>query len=271
MTRWTSGAIGRVLFQLLVVGIFVFLLAAPSIVVYYSFSPTVALHFPPDGFTWRWYLNVLDQPRLLNGVWQSGVIAGLATMLALLLGVPTAYALTRGTIRGRRTLETFFLSPLILPGLVLGIGILMFIVAIVQPLVDITLVGSLPPLLAAHLIVTVPWVIRTVMSSLNTTDVAIEEAARGLGATPLQVFWLVTLPSIKPGIVAGALFAFIVSFGNFALSLFFASGRVTTLPVAIFEYVDRFQDPTVAAISTIVIGLTMILVLLGDRFSKIWN
>ena len=98
---------------------------------------------------------------------------------------------------------------------------------------------------------------------LSAPSRSIEEAARGLGATPLQVFWLVTLPSIKPGIVAGALFAFIVSFGNFALSLFFASGRVTTLPVAIFEYVDRFQDPTVAAISTIVIGLTMILVFLG--------
>ena len=105
-------------------------------------------------------------------------------------------------------------------------------------------------------------------ANLEITDPHLEDAARGLGATPLETFFLVTLPAIRPGIVTGAIFAFIVSFGNFALSLFFASGRVTTLPVAIFEYIDQFQDPTVAAASSLVIFATTLLVVLATRVKK---
>ncbi len=105
-------------------------------------------------------------------------------------------------------------------------------------------------------------------ANLEITDPRLEDAARGLGATPLETFFLVTLPTIRPAVVTGAIFAFIVSFGNFALSLFFASGRVTTLPVAIFEYIDQFQDPTVAAASSLVIFATTFLVVLATRAQK---
>ncbi len=263
--RSRPGQVGRLVFQSLVAGIYLFLLATPLVVVYYSFSPGVVLQFPPEGFTTRWYLNVWAEPRLVSGIWTSVLVAGVTTAGALLVGVPAAYALARGRFPGRRMLAAFFLSPLILPGLVLAIGILMLVVVVVQPLTGLTLVGRLPPLLAAHLIVTLPWVVRMTMTSLETSDRATEDAARGLGATAAQAFFLVTLPAIRPGVVAGAIFAFIVSFGNFALSLFFASGRMTTLPVAIFEYVDRFQDPTVAAVSTLVIALTTLVVLVGGK------
>ena len=188
------------------------------------------------------------------------MIATLATALALVFGVPAVYALTRSR---RTVLSALFLSPLILPGIVLALGILMAMSVTVP-----SLIGTVWPLIGAHVLVTVPWVIRTVSASLEITDPRLEDAARGLGATPLETFFLVTLPAIRPAVVTGAIFAFIVSFGNFALSLFFASGRVTTLPVAIFEYIDQFQDPTVAAASSLVIFATTFLVVLATRAKK---
>ncbi len=261
--------LGGLLSRILVVLIYVFLLAAPLVVVYYSFSPGVVLRLPPEGVTLRWYGNFFAQPRLVEGIATSVWIAALATALALLIGVPAAYALTRSSLPGRGLLAAFFLSPLNLPGLVLAIGILMFFVSVIQPVIDVPLVGRMPPLLAAHVIVTVPWVIRTVSASLETADRAPEEAARGLGATPIETFFLVTLPTIQPGVVAGAIFAFIVSFGNFALSLFFTGPGIITLPVAIFQYIDQFQDPTVAAGSSVVILLTTVVVILADRLGSL--
>ncbi|MFQ5791697.1 MAG: ABC transporter permease [Acidobacteriota bacterium] len=259
----------RAALRMAVVLIYIFLLAAPVIVICYSLSPGVVMQFPPEGATLRWYQNLLDRPRLLNGIWYSGLIASLATLAALAIGVPAALALTRGRLPGRAVLAAFFLSPLNLPGLVLAIGILMFLVAVVQPLLAVSVVAGTGPLFIAHLLITVPWVIRTVAASLEASDPSMEDAARGLGATPVQTFFLVTLFSIRPGVIAGAIFAFIVSFGNFSLSLFFTSGEVTTLPVAIFEYIDRFQDPTVAAVSSVVILATTAMVLVAERFGAL--
>jgi putative spermidine/putrescine transport system permease protein len=240
--------------------IYGFLALAPAIVIYYSFSSSIVLEVPPSALTLRWYENLFRQDRLVTSIGVSAVIATLATALALVCGVPAAYALTRSR---RTVLSALFLSPLILPGIVLALGILMAMSVTVP-----SLIGTGWPLIGAHVLVTVPWVIRTVSASLEITDPRLEDAARGLGATPLETFFLVTLPAIRPGVVTGAIFAFIVSFGNFALSLFFASGRVTTLPVAIFEYIDQFQDPTVAAASSLVIFATTFLVVLATRAKK---
>ena len=232
--------------QALVAPLYGFLLAAPLIVVYYSFSPGVVLEFPPKELTLRWYANLFEQQRLVQAIGVSAFVATFATVVALIAGVPAAYAPTRGRFVGRRALAALFLTPLVLPGLV----------------------GTVWPLLGAHGLITLPWVIRAVSASLETTDPHLGDAARGLGAAPLATFFLVTLPAIRPGVTAAAAFAFIVSFGNFALSMFFTSGTVTTLPVAIFEYIDQFQDPTVAAASTLVIVGTAALVGLAARLRK---
>ena len=255
----------RLTMHAVVAATYAFLLLAPLVVIYYSFSPGVVLEGPAEGMTLRWYRNFAQQPRLVSGFGYSLLIAVFSSLAATAIGVPAALGLTRSQLPGRRLLLAVLLSPLTLPGIVLAIGILMVIVAIVQPLTHVRLVGGVLPLLAAHLIVTIPWVIRTVVASLETMDITIEEAARGLGATAVDTFRLVTLPAIAPGVVAGAIFAFIVSFGNFALSLFFTSGTVTTLPVAVFQYIDQFQDPTVAAASSVVIAITTIVVLVADR------
>jgi putative spermidine/putrescine transport system permease protein len=262
-------SLGSVAFNSSLVLIYGFLLAGPVVTILYSFSPSIILRFPPSGFTLRWYESFLAQPRLLSGLVNSLVIGVVAAISALAIGVPAAYGLVRSNLPGRGALAGFFLLPLSLPGLVLALGILMLVVSVVQPLTGARLAGQLPPLLAAHLIITIPWVIRTVTASLESSDRAMEEAGRGLGAGPIATFFLVTLPLIRPGIVAAAVFAFIVSFGNFALSLFFASASVTTLPVAMFEYLDRFQDPTVAAASTVVIVFTVAVVFVADRSANL--
>lgn len=243
--------------------IYLFVLFAPLVVIYYSFSPSVVLELPPSSLTLRWYSNLLGEERLVAGIGTSTLVALFATGGALLVGVPAGYALARQRFAWRDGLAAFFLSPLSLPGIVLAMGLLMVLARF-----SIPVVGSVWPLLAAHLLVTVPWVIRTVAAGLERTDRNLEDAARGLGASAVETFFLVTLPSIRPALVAGALFAFIVSFGNFALSLFFASGTVTTLPVAIYEYIDQFQDPTVAAASTLVIVGTAGLSLLAARLTR---
>ena len=247
----------------LVAPLYGFLLAAPLIVVYYSFSPGVVLEFPPKELTLTWYANLFERQRLVQAIGVSAFVATFATTVALMAGVPAAYALTRGHFVGRRALAALFLSPLVLPGLVLALGLLMAMSTLAPGLV-----GTVWPLLGAHGLITLPWVIRAVSASLETTDPHLEDAARGLGATPLAAFFLVTIPAIRPGVAAAAAFAFIVSFGNFALSMFFTSGTVTTLPVAIFEYIDQFQDPTVAAASTLVIVGTAVLVGLTARLRK---
>ncbi|MEI6876630.1 MAG: hypothetical protein WCL50_16040, partial [Spirochaetota bacterium] len=160
----------RLAFRLVVIVVFAFLLISPLVVIYYSFSPGVVLKIPPKGFSLEWYGNFFAQKRLAESVLTSTLVALFSAFVALLIGVPTAYALVRSRLPGRAALSAFFLSPLNLPGMVLAIGILMFFVEAIQPLVKVRLIGALPPLLAAHLIVTVPWVIRTVSASLETSD-----------------------------------------------------------------------------------------------------
>jgi putative spermidine/putrescine transport system permease protein len=249
--------------KLAVGAIYAFLLVAPLVVLLYSVSPGVVLELPPRSLTFRWYANVFAQPRLLTGIGVSTLVAVCSTLAALLVGTPAAWALARSALPGRRALGVLFLAPLNLPGIVLALGLLMAVSA-ARP----ALASGPAPLLAAHLLVTVPWVIRTLTAAFARMDRHLEEAARGLGATPLETFLLVTLPAIRPALVASAIFAFIVSFGNFALSLFFSSGRVVTLPVALFEYMDQYQDPTAAAASSLVILGTTVLVVVATRFAK---
>lgn len=244
------------------------LLAAPLAVLAYSLSPTAALEIPPTGVSLRWYAGLLDQPRLLSGLGTSVLLGLLATGGSLALGVAAALGLTRAALPGREAVLAFLLSPLSLPGLVLGVGLLTA-VSLAARATGVQLAGTLAPLLAAHLVITLPWVVRSVAATLESADPALEEQARSLGAGPIAALFLVTLPGARAGILAGAVFAFVVSFGNFALSLFLVSGRTITLPVAIFESVDRYQDPTAAAISTVAILLTAGAALLADRLSGV--
>ena len=169
-----------------------------------------------------------------------------------------AYGLVRGRFRGRDAIQTLLLAPLVVPSLVIGLAILLAFSGMGVRAVGARLVG-------AHVLITFPYMVRTILASLARLDPAVEEAARTLGASALRCFVLVTLPLVRPGVVAGMLFAFIVSFDNVSLSLFLTNARTNTLPIAILNYVEYNFDPSVAAISTMLVAFSLGAALLVER------
>jgi len=165
-------------------------------------------------------------------------------------------------------LNTLLLLPLVVPGIVAGTAIYVFQIE-VEIATELPLLGSLVGLVLAHIMITIPWTVRLLTASLAGVDRSIEEAALNLGATPLKTFWRVTLPAIKPGIVAAALFSFIVSFGNLEMTLFLVAPGQTTLPIAILQYLQWRIDPTIAAVSLLQIALIAAGMLVTDRYVKL--
>ncbi len=251
-------AVGRALFWLAVGLVLAFLMAPLVVVIGASFNGGALLAFPPVNPSLRWYAAIPANPEFVTGFQTSLQVAVLTTLVASLIGVPAALAVARHRFPGRGLLNAFVLSPLILPTVVLGIACLLFFTRL-------GVVASLPGLVLAHTVVTTPYVVRTVVASLAGLDPALEEAARNLGAGPLRAFRRVTLPLIAPGLLAGALFAFIISFDELVLTLFVAGPRLATLPIRIFTYVQYSNDPLIAAISTVLIVASFVVVVLLDR------
>jgi putative spermidine/putrescine transport system permease protein len=252
------GAGGRRLLTAANAMIYLYLLAPILIVVPVSFSAAAFVVFPPRGLSLRWYANFLQSRELTEALWLS-VRLGVTVMgAATVVGTMAALALVRYRVPGRELIRTFLMAPIVLPGVVLGIALLIF-------LARTPLAQTFGALFAAHLVVALPYVVRTVSASLEGLDRRVEEAAASLGAPPLLVFWTVTLPLVKPGVIAGAIFAFITSFDELVVSLFLTGPRLSTLPVQIYNYIEFASDPTIAAISVLLIALTTLAVLVVER------
>jgi len=237
--------------------VYVFLLAPIVVIVASSFGSTGFLTFPPQGLSLRWYASALGNPQYWSAFQTSVGIALSVAVLAALIGGSAAIALVRFRFPGRGLLTALFLSPLMLPTLVLAVAILLLSS-------QFRVQASTERLIAAHLVVTVPYVLRTNMPVLQRMDRALEEAAQDLGASALQAFFLVTLPLVRAGVIAGALFAFMISFDELVLALFLANPRTPTLPIKIYSAVQLGLDPTVAAIATLLIALSVVVVLIGQ-------
>ena len=235
----------------------VFLLAPLVVVVGVSVSESQFIAFPPQGLSLRWYEKALGSPAYLDAFWLSLKLAVLVTVAASILGGAAAIGLSRGG-RSGGTLETFFLSPLVLPSIIFAIGLLMLWSAVFGP-------TSFHALWLAHTVVALPYVIRTTLAVLAERDPFVEEAARTMGASRLQRLWFVTLPQCRPGLLAGAFFAFNISFDEAVLSLFLRNPGLTTLPVQIYGQLEFSPDPTVAAVSTLMILITIALMLILER------
>jgi putative spermidine/putrescine transport system permease protein len=234
-------------------------IAAPLLVtVSLSVSDTMFVSFPPKGFTLAWYGKVLADPDFQSALSFSLRLAALATAGALLLGVPAAFALIRFPVPGGAAIRSLLLSPLIFPVLVTGLALLQLFSLLRWTVVPVNL-------LIAHILVTSPYVVRTVSASLLLADVTLEEAARTLGANRWRTFRRVTLPQIAPGVVAGALFAFMVSFDNYPVSMWLADAQNDPIPMLIYRKATGVFDPSVAAISTLLIGLAVAVVLIMER------
>jgi putative spermidine/putrescine transport system permease protein len=223
------------------------------VVVWTSIQPSTYPAFPPSGLSLRWWSSALTREWLLPMALSAEVALGSA-MCALVLGSTAAYALAHGTGRGRRALEAFLSSPLLLPEIVISLSV----VQLCSMLDARRLIG--PPLLVvAHALIGIPFVLRTVGVSLLAVDPVWERAARDLGATSLRAFRTVTLPLMRSGMFAGALFAFIMSFNNVELSLFLTTRDSNTLPIRLLQYMEYQYSPTLACVAvTSVVGICAI-------------
>ncbi len=221
----------------------------------FNASEFYALPFKP---TLHWYERLWQNREILAATWRSLWIAGLVTAMATLLGTMAAIALWRHDIPGKRLLQALLFPPIAIPWLITGTAMLVFFFAI-------GLDRGTPAVILGHVALALPYVIVVVSARLAGFDRTLEDAARSLGARPWQVTRAVTLPWIAPGVIAGALFAFAVSFDQFVVSYFLAQPGDSTLPVLIYTSIRKGFTPEINAISTLVIAVSMGLMLLAAR------
>jgi putative spermidine/putrescine transport system permease protein len=240
--------IGRATFGLCWIAVLVFLALPILIVAALSFSSASYLTFPPPAFGIRWYRAYLGSGEWLASTWLSLAVATCVVVLSTTLGTIAALGLTRLPPAMRAVLGALILSPLIVPGIVIAIGIY-YVFARYR------LVGTPAGLVLAHTCLAVPFVVTSVSASLAGVDRRLEQAALSLGATPWGTFRQVTLPLIRPGVLVGALFAFITSFDELIVALFLSGSGAITLPRRMWDDLRFAIDPTIAAVSTLTIVL----------------
>jgi putative spermidine/putrescine transport system permease protein len=234
-------------------------LAAPILVVLLS-SLTAAdyVSFPPVGVSLRWYAEVLQSDEFATSLLVSLQVATVVAILASVIGVLAGLAIVRFRFIGRDFLNALFLSPLVIPAIVLG-------AAILQLYARAGIASSLFSLILGHLLIAAPYAIRLACTSLSGFDRKLELAAQNLGASPLKAFFRVTLPIVFPGIAGGAAFAFIISFEDVNLALFLSSAQTVTLPVRIFTYMSQESSPVISAAGSLLTIIVLVLALLIDR------
>lgn len=235
-----------------------FSVAPVVIVVLESFTTTDYVVFPPPGLGIKWYAEFIKRPEFVDSVYASLIVAVGASILSTALGTMAALVLVRRTTFGARLLTSLFAAPLSLPGIILGLALLQFLVRYGVPRNTLTMI-------AAHIVITMPFAVRFVSVALLGVDQNAERAAQSLGANPLRTFWHVTLPLIRPGIVASFVFTFILSFDEVAASLFMATPDLTTLPVRIFVYIDQNYDPLVTSVSSLLVFAAAIALAIIER------
>lgn len=234
------------------------LLAPLIIVVGVSLNEGPQQHFPPQGLSLHWYAVAASRSEFHSALLLSLGLAALATLVSLLVGTLAALALTRYTLPGRQQIQLMLMSPLLVPQVVFGMA---FMVTLTQ----MGLVGSMTGLAALHVVLTLPFTTRVMTSALLKAELSRELAARSLGAHPVRAFAVVTLPLIRPGLATAATFAFVTSFDNFTATQFLI-WRQTTLPVEIYHYIRTESDPTVAAVSSLLMFTIAAIVVLMNRF-----
>ncbi len=256
--RMVDAVSGAALLGFVVVFV-VFLLAPILVVVAVAFSSLGYVAFPIPSLSLRWFVRVLTYEPFLDGLRVSAELAFASTTLAALIGVPAARAIGRSSRPWAQGMAAFLLSPVSMPLIVLGYSLLFYLSVL-------GLGASFASLLIAHTVIGVPYLVRTVTGIYRSIPPDYEEASAILGAGRLASLFLVTLPLIRPGIFAGCLFAFLISFDNLPISYFFGSADASTLPVVMLSYMQSQFDPAIAAISTVQMVLAMIVLLVVERF-----
>lgn len=241
-------------------GLFVTFMLAPLLMVaLVSFTDKGYVAMPFDGASWRWYRAILEDTDFVNAFYRSLGLGIAAATLATMLAVPAGMAIAWHRFPGREAVLGLLLSPLMVPHVVLGIALLRF-------LTQLGASGTMWGLTVAHTVVVLPYVLRLVVAAATGFDRSVAQAAESLGASPWTVFRRVELPLIVPGVAGGWLIAFINSFDELTMSIFVASAGTQTLPVKMYNHIANTIDPLLASISTVLIVLTLVLMIVLDRF-----
>jgi putative spermidine/putrescine transport system permease protein len=239
--------------------ILAFVLLPAAVVTLAAFNGRAILSFPPESWSLRWFVKALAYEDFQAGFRNGLIVTAWASSIALVAGAAFAFALERYEFRGKRVLETVLLSPLVVPHFTVGLG---FLILAAQ----LGLARGYGVIVACHVVLVLPFVLRSVYVSLRNLDPRFELVAASLGAPPARVLVTITLPLLLPGLVGGWLFAAILSFNEFTASLFVTVQRTQTLPVALYNYVREYADPSMAAVSVIYIVVTATVLSLANGF-----
>lgn len=253
-----SNAIEKYLLRVTVIAVMVFLIGPLVIVAGLSLNKANLIQFPPRELSLHWYGDVWHLDGFVASVVLSLKLAALTTIGTAILGTMSAIALVRYRFPGRQVLLGVFLSPLVLPAIVIGIALL-------QYFRTIDLISTFSALLVAHIAITMPFMIRTMSASLEVMDENLFEAAKMMGADVLQTFIHITMPTVRSGFIAGILFTFILSFDNYTVSLFLTDPQTETLPIRMLKFTQVRIDPTVAAAATVLILLSILILVLATH------
>lgn len=242
--------------------VLLFLMLPILIIVPISFSADQYLRFPPSGFSLEWYRRFFQRPEWMASLRLSFEIALMSTAMTLALGVPGSIALVRGRFPGKSLIYGLLLSPMIVPTIVSGVAIYFFFA-------KLNLVGSPFAMALGHTVLSLPLMIIIVTATLQGFDERLEQAAYSLGAGPLQTFRFITLPLIAPGVISGTLFSFLSSFDELIIPLLLAGTTSFTLPVRIWNSVFMQVEPTIAAVSTVLIALAVVILIISHLVQRL--
>lgn len=245
-----------------VVAMYAFVLLPVFVIVAISINSASTFPAAFTGLTSHWYWAILDRPEFLTATQTSCVVALLASLIAVLIAFLAAYALVRHRPAGGSLLETVLMSPLLVPQIVVSLAILQFANAVGTS-------SGLFGLVAAHAVYVMPFALRLILTGMERFNFSLEEAAQSLGAGWFKTWRLVTFPILRPSIVAGFTFCFILSIVNLPLSLFLTNTDTATLPIVMFAYMESRIDPMIAAVASVTVIVAALATLLLEKFLKI--
>jgi len=238
--------------------VYLFLMGPLVIVIGASLSDTGYLTFPPQGLTLHWFERIFEMSAFRRTMVTSFQVATISTCLALLIGIPAAYALNRYRIQLPGWLSTLFVLPVLIPEIVLGFSLLRSVqVGAGLPIFSTLLIG--------HTLLVLPYAVRVISASLSSFDFTIEEAAVSLGSPPIKTFFTIVLPNVRAGVIAAFILAFITSINDVSVALFLTGPGISTLPIQILAHVEQFFDPVIASVSVLLMVLTVTVMAIVER------
>ncbi len=238
--------------------VFAFIFLPLLLIVITSFNSADSITIPLQGFSLQWFVKVFHSRSLVGSFKNSLILAILASVIGIIFGLISSVALVKRPGKVSNFLLTIFLSPSLIPGIVIGYVLFRFLVVILAIPLNIALI-------LGHLLVVMPYCVRIISASLKDVDESMEEAARSLGCTPIKAFLKVVLPNLKPAILSAFMLSFINSFNNIPVSMYLKGPGMDTLPYSMMNYIEYNYDPTVSALSVMLMMMTLLFMIIMDR------